>query len=66
MLRALRYVTAMLYHLLFAVDNCCYGSEILTLHDLYHCNPYTAFAINYAGVYVRTHCESLRHRLLLK
>jgi len=55
-----------IYHLPFAVDNCGYGSKILTLHDLHHCNPHKAFAINYACVYVRTHCESLHWRLLLK
>ena len=52
--------------LLFTVDGCRYNSEILTLHDLHHCNPRAAFATDCACVYVRTHCESLLQRLLLK
>lgn len=55
-----------IYHMLFSVDNCCYDSEFLTLRYLHHCNPHTAFAINYACVSVRTQCESLHQRLLLK
>jgi hypothetical protein len=53
-------------HLLFTADSWSYGNDNPTSDELQCCTAHSAFAIRNASVHVRTHCESLLQRLLLK